>query len=259
MRRGLMLRAHKAAPGEAIELASMAENAGFHTVYVTESHLDSADGFANAFAVAAAMSGRLRSASIGVLPAIGMEHPLRVVEQANLLNVLTRGTSFVVLSDRLEPRQYAAFGLPVPRNGLLEELVQHMEDAWAWDFHEDGPPLEFHSGAYASTMAGRIMPAARPRVAFETDSEAGVRDAARRGWAIHLRITDLEHTHTLIDSYREVLTSAGHTTHVVQDCLDRVTVVVGDQFVDSVSELETLGAAEVRFDVAPEAALRIVA
>jgi alkanesulfonate monooxygenase SsuD/methylene tetrahydromethanopterin reductase-like flavin-dependent oxidoreductase (luciferase family) len=260
MRRGLMLRAQNGAARAAIELASTAEDAGFDTVYVTESHLGSARGFANAFAVAAAMSGRLRRASIGVLPALGMEHPLRLVEQANMLNLLTDGRSLVVLSDSLEPRQYAAFGLPVPRNGLLEELVQDLEDAWAWswNYQEDGPPLEFHSGPYASKMAGRIMPAACPRVAFETDSEAGVRDAAIRGRPLHLRAASLELAKGLLETYREVVTSVGHTPRVVQDCLDGLTVVVGHQFPWSIPELETMGVAEVRFDVAPEPASGIL-
>jgi alkanesulfonate monooxygenase SsuD/methylene tetrahydromethanopterin reductase-like flavin-dependent oxidoreductase (luciferase family) len=252
-----MLRA-RGDPAEAINLALAARDAGFHGVYVTERHLDSGDGFANAFAVAAAISGRLERTVIGVVPSLGMEHPLRVVEQANMLNILTRGRSIVVLSDRLEPRQYAAFGLPVPRNGLLEDLVQHLEDAWSWDYQDDGPPLEFHNGPYAAKMAGRIMPASRPRLALETESEHGVRDAARRGWAIQLRVNHLEKTRKLIDTYRDVLSSTGHSFRIVQDCLDGVAVIVGERFEGSIAELERIGAAEVRFDFAPEAAIRIV-
>jgi alkanesulfonate monooxygenase SsuD/methylene tetrahydromethanopterin reductase-like flavin-dependent oxidoreductase (luciferase family) len=259
MRHSLMLRARaRSGPADAIDMALAAEAARFHHVYLSESHFDAGDGFANPFAVAAAISGRLKGIWIGVVPAIGMEHPLRVVEQANMLNILTRGRSIVVLSDRLEPRQYAGFGLPVPRNGLLEDLFQHLETAWSWEYQEDGPPLEFRSGPYAAKMAGRIMPAACPRRALETDSDLGVRDAARRGWAVHLRFANVPHTRQLIDTYRQVLTSVGHNSRVVQDCLDGLAVVVGERFDASIAELENIGAAEVRFDLAPEAAIRIV-
>jgi alkanesulfonate monooxygenase SsuD/methylene tetrahydromethanopterin reductase-like flavin-dependent oxidoreductase (luciferase family) len=258
MRLGVTLRA-PGGPVEAIEMALEAEAAGFHTLYLPERHFDSADGFANPFAVAAAISGRLRRAWLGVVPAIGMEHPLRVVEQANMLDLLTRGRSVIVLSEAPEPRQYASFGLPVPRNGLFEDLLQHMQDAWSWDFQEDGPPLKFSSGAYASKLAGRIMPAARPRRALETDSELGVRDAARRGWAIQVHINDLEHARRLIDVYREVVTSAHHPAGVVEECLDGIALVQDDAFErwDGVPlrDLDGIGVAEVRFDLPLKAAL----
>jgi alkanesulfonate monooxygenase SsuD/methylene tetrahydromethanopterin reductase-like flavin-dependent oxidoreductase (luciferase family) len=252
MRLGVTLRV-PSGPVEAVEAALEAEDAGFHSMYVPERHFDSADGFANPFAVAAAISGRLPRAWLSVIPAIGMEHPLRVIEQANMLDLLTRGRSMLVLSEVLEPRQYAAFGLPVPRNGLFEDLLQRMEDAWSWDFHEDGPPLEFSSGAYATKLAGRIMPAAWPRRALETASEAGVRDAARRGWAIQLRVDDLERARRLFDVYRELLTSLQHPARVVEACLDGITVIRDDSSQrwddDLRRDLDSIGAAEVRFDL----------
>jgi hypothetical protein len=159
------------------------------------------------------------------------------------------GRSLIVLSEVLEPRQYASFGLPVPRNGLFEDLLQHMDTAWSWDYQEDGPPLEFRSGAYAAKMAGRMMPAACPRRAIETDGEVGVRVAARRGWAIQLRITDLEHARRLIDTYRGVLTSVHHPARVVEECLDGIALVRDDSNGDLLRDLDGIGVAEVRFDL----------
>lgn len=258
MRHGLMLHT-RSGPAEAVEGALAAEEAGFHSLYVGERHFNAtAAGFANAFAVAAAISGRLQRMCIGVIPAIGMEHPLRLVEQANMLGVLTHGTSRVVLSDKPEPRQYAAFGLPVPCNGQFEDLLQHVQEAWSWDYQEDGPPLEFSSAAFTTRMAGRIMPAGCPRLALETDGDPGIRDAARWGWAVHLRVTDLARTRHLIETYRAVLTSSSHSVSTVEDCLDGLAVVVGKQFAPSRAELESLGAAEVRFDVPLTEAIRML-
>jgi alkanesulfonate monooxygenase SsuD/methylene tetrahydromethanopterin reductase-like flavin-dependent oxidoreductase (luciferase family) len=258
MRLGVTLRA-PGGPAHAVDMALEAEDAGFRAVYVPERHFDAADGFSNPFAVAAAISGRLRQAWLGVVPAIGMEHPLRVVEQANMLDLLTGGRSLIVLSEVLEPRQYASFGLPVPRNGLFQDLLQHMENAWSWDYQEEGPPLEFSSGAYAAKMAGRIMPMAWPRRALETDTDMGVRDAARRGWAIQLRITDVERARLLLDAYREVLTSVHHHARVVQQCLDGNTLVWADSAEtwdgDMLRNLDAIGIAEVRFDLPIEDAL----
>jgi alkanesulfonate monooxygenase SsuD/methylene tetrahydromethanopterin reductase-like flavin-dependent oxidoreductase (luciferase family) len=239
---------------EAIDSAVAAENAGFQSVYVAERHFDSANGFANAFAVAAAISGRVRQTWIGVIPAIGMDHPLRLVEQANMLDLLTRGRSIMVLSEAFEPRQYAAFGVPVPRNGLFDDLVQRLEDAWSWDYQEDGPALEFTSGAYAAKMAGRVMPAASPRRAIETSTAMGVQNAAQKGWSVQLRVDDLEQVRDLVETYREVLASSGHTARTVEDTLDHLAVVhdvaLGPVDTDLIRDLEGCGVAEVRLEAA---------
>jgi len=259
VRLGITLRAHEGLT-QAIDGARAAEDAGFQSVYVPERHFDAADGFANAFAVAAAISGRLREAWVGVIPAIGLEHPLRLVEQANMLDLLTRGRSLMVLSDAFEPRQYAAFGVPVPRNGLFDDLVQRLDDAWSWDYQEDGPALEFTSGAYAAKLAGRIMPEASPRRALETTAATGVRDAARRGWAVHVRATTLQSAHDLVDTYRRALASSGHTAHGVEDALNHLAVVydmaLGPLDTDFLRDLEGCGVAEVRLEATRGVPLR---
>jgi hypothetical protein len=61
-----------------------------------------------------------------------------------------------------------------------------------------------------------------------------------------------------MDTYREALTSAGHSARVVEDCLDGVTAVVGGRVSVSIGELESLGVAEARFDVPLEHAIRMV-
>jgi alkanesulfonate monooxygenase SsuD/methylene tetrahydromethanopterin reductase-like flavin-dependent oxidoreductase (luciferase family) len=253
VRLGLTLRPHDTLT-EAIDSAVAAKNAGFQRIYVTERHFDSTDGFANPFAVAAAISGRVRDVWIGVIPAIGMEHPLRLVEQANMLDLLTRGRSIMVLSEAFEPHQYAAFGIPVPRNGLFDDLVQRLEDAWSWDYQEDGPALEFTSGAYAAKMAGRIMPGASPLRALETATATGVHNAARRGWSVQLRVKDLEQARELVETYREVLASSGHTPRTVEDALDHLAVVhdvaLGPLDTELLRDLEGLGVAEVRVKAA---------
>jgi alkanesulfonate monooxygenase SsuD/methylene tetrahydromethanopterin reductase-like flavin-dependent oxidoreductase (luciferase family) len=257
MRLGITLRPSGGLT-QAIDHAVAAEEAGFQSVYVAERHFDSADGFANPFAVAAAISGRVQRAWLGVIPSIGMEHPLRLVEQANMLDLLTRGRSLLVLSDTLEPRQYMAFGLPVPRNGLYDDLVQRLDDAWSWDYQEDGPALEFTSGAYAAKLAGRIMPAASPHRALETNVDLGAHDAARRGWPVQLRVNSVEDARRLVETYRQALASSGHTARTVEDCLNGLVVVIGERVAYNRGELEALGLAELRLDLPLGDALRMV-
>jgi len=262
MRLGLTLTTDPAASfGDAIKTAVAAEQAGFATIYLTERHFVSGAAFANPYAVAAAISGELQYAWLGVRPIIGLDHPLRLVEQTNLLHVLTRGRCVVVIDDDLDSAQYDAFGLPTPRNGLFEHLVEQMLDAWTFHFEEDGQPLEFQSGTYAARMAGRIMPApwrqTRPLLAREVAAEDAALDAARRGWPIQLRGVAPDRIAALIASYRETLTSAGHSESTVQDCLHWLVVSVdvtdlpADRLTPLLRDVERHGASEVRLDPPP--------
>src|ERR1051326_7867699 len=99
MRLGLTLYASSSALHDAIAMAAAAEHAGFQTVYLTERHFDRPRGFANPFAAAAAISACVQDAWVAVRPEVGIHHPLRLVEQSNLLDVLTHGRSLIVLQD----------------------------------------------------------------------------------------------------------------------------------------------------------------
>jgi alkanesulfonate monooxygenase SsuD/methylene tetrahydromethanopterin reductase-like flavin-dependent oxidoreductase (luciferase family) len=230
---------------------------------VQERHFDAATGFANAFAIAAALSSHLSDAYLAVQPAVGLDHPLRVVEQANMLDLLTRGRCLLVLSDDADAEQYAAFGLPTPRNGLLEDLVERITDGWMWQYREDGPPLSFQSGPYSAQMAGRVMPTAfrqpHPLVARETSTDGTAADAARRGWPLLLRDVDAEDAESLFSSYRTALASAGHSRSIIDACLRRTVVrtpvTQSSDIAALAREYEIAGAAELRLDLAPDISL----
>lgn len=251
MRLGLTLTPTARGLRHTLDLAAAAERAGFESIYLTERHFAAIGGFANPFAVASAVASRLQHAWLGVRPALGLEHPLRVVEQSNLLDVLTGGRSVVVLGDELDPNQYSAFGLSTPRDGLVDRML----DAWSFHFDEDAPPLEFSSGPFSARMAGRLMPAPcrtpHPLLARETDSPQVVIDAARRGWSVQLRGP---RPRTLAEAYRNELIRHAHPNSTLDECLRWLVVVLPVASVDVQPVLngwEELGVAEVRLDPLP--------
>jgi alkanesulfonate monooxygenase SsuD/methylene tetrahydromethanopterin reductase-like flavin-dependent oxidoreductase (luciferase family) len=249
MRVGLTLANGSGSVRHALQEAVLAERAGVETIYVLERHFDPDAGYANAFAVAAALSGRLEHAWIAVQPAIGLEHPLRIVEQSNMLDTLTRGRCTVVISDDVDAQQYEAFGLPVPHNGLFGDLVLHMEQAWAWQFQEDGPPLEFSSGAFEARMAGRIMPSAyrspRPLLAREARTAEEVSEAARYGWTLQLR--NAHQPRDLVALYLQELSSSGLPRSTVETLRERITMYVeGTPEPAQIREMAACGVAEIR-------------
>src|SRR5579864_99158 len=251
MRVGLTLATESGNLPQAVQQAVLAERAGVETIYVVERHFDPDAGYANAFGVAAALSGRLQHAWIGVQPAIGLEHPLRIVEQSNMLDTLTRGRCTIVISPNTDAPQYESFGLPAPRNGLFGDLVQHMENAWGWRFREDGPPLEFRTGAFSARMAGRIMPSAlrssRPLLARDACTAEEVREAARHGWA--LQLSNADQAQDLAALYLEELSSNGLQASTVAALRERLAVCVeGAPPPAHIRQLAACGVAELRVD-----------
>lgn len=267
MRLGLTLPPHASGPRpaaasdieRAVELATAADQAGFSTLYVEESHLAHGDGFANPFAVAAAASARVQSAWLAVRPLLGLHHPLRLVEQANLLDVLTRGRYLTVLADDEADEEYARFGTAAPCDGQLDELIDTAAQAWAYEWVDDGPPLEFSTSLYSSRMAGRLMPTTYngqpPLVARAASTEASVAAAARRGWPVHLGPVGLEQTRALAASYRQAVTTAGHHEATTRRCLDwlvgSVVVDTLDAVAQQVEAFDATGVAELRLHLSP--------
>ena len=189
-----------------------------------------ASAFANPFALASAVSGEVKTAWLGVRVLGPLHHPLRLIEQTNLLDLLTRGRSLLILADAGSAEQYASFGVPEPANGQLHELVDAIDYAWNWQYEEDGPPMQLSSGRYSAQMAGRIMPAPfrtpHPLVAREASTDEAVLDAARRGWAVHLRCESLDRTRELADQYRRALAAANHPAATAQVCIDRLAAAL---------------------------------
>jgi alkanesulfonate monooxygenase SsuD/methylene tetrahydromethanopterin reductase-like flavin-dependent oxidoreductase (luciferase family) len=262
-RLGLALRT-EGSLDDALQMAAHAEAAGVHTLYIDERHFDSeaAGGFANPFAVAAAASARLERAWIAVTPAVGLEHPLRTVEQANVLDLLAHGRSMLILSDLFDERAYHWFGAPVPRNGLFADLTEHMQDAWSWQYQADGPPLEFSSGRYSAKMAGRIMPSPcrrpHPRLARATSSVEGACEAARRGWSLVARGSD---PCRLLEAYRANVVAEVEEEDAARWLIAAVDVsadALDNRLTETIDRLTACGADEVRLDLEAGVSLQAV-
>jgi hypothetical protein len=212
------------------------------------------------------VSGEVKTAWLGVRVLGLLHHPLRLIEQMNLLDLLTRGRSLLVLADATSVEQWASFGAPAPANGQLHELVDALDYAWSWQYEDDGPPLQLSTGLYSAQMAGRIMPASfrtpHPLVAREASTEDAVLDAARRGWPVHLRCESVGRMRELAYQYRHALAAANHPAATAQLCTDRLATAIQLRAATTQAEIEALeaaGVAEVRLDPGPRARFEDIA
>lgn len=118
----------------ALEQIRHAEALGFHAVWVAQHHFDAAEGGLPAplvfFASVAAQTKRIRLGT-GII-ALALENPLRVAEDAAVLDLLSGGRLELGFGTGGSPANFAAFGLSSEeRRAIYSAHVETLRDAWA--------------------------------------------------------------------------------------------------------------------------------
>ncbi|HVM52965.1 MAG TPA: LLM class flavin-dependent oxidoreductase [Acidimicrobiales bacterium] len=153
-----------------VDAAVEAERAGFATVWVSEHHL-SDDGYVGSpLLLLAAIARATSTIGLGTDVALApLHHPLRLAEEAALVDHLSRGRLLLGLGTGYRDVELRAFGIePARRVAALEHAVSTLRDAWAGrpvlggtvtppPFDPVGPPILL--GGYverAVRRAGRL-------------------------------------------------------------------------------------------------------
>jgi alkanesulfonate monooxygenase SsuD/methylene tetrahydromethanopterin reductase-like flavin-dependent oxidoreductase (luciferase family) len=143
---------------DAVPLAVAAEEAGFDSFWVSEHH-GLPDGYLPSpltlLAALAPATSRI-TLGTGVLLA-PLHHPLRIAEDAAVVDVLSGGRLVLGLGLGYAEHEYAAFGVdPAERGSRLDALVRALRTAWTGEpVHCDVLGL---SGARVTPVPGRRIP-----------------------------------------------------------------------------------------------------
>jgi alkanesulfonate monooxygenase SsuD/methylene tetrahydromethanopterin reductase-like flavin-dependent oxidoreductase (luciferase family) len=198
-----------------VEQALEADEAGFAAIYVGEQHHNDYEPYSDPFTMGGYLAAQLKQAWIGtsVVPLV-LNHPLRLIERMNLLDLLMRGRVMYGMSSG-QPNNGTAFGIHEMggpyRAKLFDQRLDLLLQAWA---HQpaDGA-LEFATEAEQGTLEGRVMPYSyrvpHPLFAVATNTESKVAQAGERGFYVHLGPTDLEGVRHLAGVYRDGLRAGG--------------------------------------------------
>jgi alkanesulfonate monooxygenase SsuD/methylene tetrahydromethanopterin reductase-like flavin-dependent oxidoreductase (luciferase family) len=182
-----------------------------------------------------------RYLGFGVL-SVPYHHPVRLVEQMNLLDQLTKGHALFGLGSGFPGIEPASAGLDVDyhRSGqATRDSLEVMERLWS--FAPGDPPYEFETKLHRGRVVKRIAPSAhgrrRPTIIRTARNDEATREAATRGWPAFLGSfgANLE---TQLPLYRSVLEGAGHPQAVVGECLrwstvDWLSVIVTERAEDA--------------------------
>jgi alkanesulfonate monooxygenase SsuD/methylene tetrahydromethanopterin reductase-like flavin-dependent oxidoreductase (luciferase family) len=164
----------------------------------------------------------------GVL-SLPVYHPIRLVEQMNLLDQLTKGHVLYGLGSGFPGIEPASAGLTEEYHEsgqAARDSIEVMERAW--DFEPGDEPYEFRTGIYQGRVVKRIVPAPyqgrrRPTIIRTASTNEAVVAAAQRGWPAFLG-TGRIGVDEQIQLYRRELSATDHLPEVIEECLRWSTV-----------------------------------
>ncbi len=213
-----------------VDQAKRAEQAGCASIGLTEHHLAGFNTYVDPFLLGAHLAAVLERAYVSVTVAqVALEHPLKLVEKINLLDVLTKGRSMVALAPGSASKtELQAFGAEdLDRNRVTAERTDAILRAWDWDgsIDADGIGVDLGTSVDRSIVAARINPASyrfpRPLVSRATRTPETIARLGREGvpaifgqW-----ITSDGDARDQLGIYTDALLGAGHDQETVDECL----------------------------------------
>lgn len=223
LRHGLLLNTQDPPDGAAIprrwrellDLAAVAEEAGFDSVHLPEHH-GRDDGFLPQPLVAcAALAARTSRILIGTGVTVApLRHPIHLAEEAAVVDVLSGGRLVLALGIGNHRPEYELFGLDIATQaGRFDECLTILLRGLTGErFSFEGRHFRFRDAAIRPTPVQRP----RPEVWVGAMSPAGARRAARFGLPLYLdpltTVTELE---PLVAHYRAECARRGHPGRVV--------------------------------------------
>ncbi len=141
---------------EVLAQAELAEQLGFRAVWLTEHHFTEYNAYSDPIVLATALSQRTGldlGFSIAIAP---LHHPIRFVEQVNLLDQLSQGRLTVGVAPGNSPLEFLGFGRDhTRRHAMLEEFLGIARQAWA----APAGGFAYHGAFWQGEVRVRILPA----------------------------------------------------------------------------------------------------
>lgn len=130
-----------------------AEELGFDSVWLPEHHFSVYGMLGDTLTLAAAIAQRTRRIKIGTaVVLLPMNHPLRVAEQAALVDVLSDGRLLLGVGRGYQPSEFAGFGIDAGQSrGMFEESLEILRKAFTGERFS-------HQGKYWNVQDAALYP-----------------------------------------------------------------------------------------------------
>ena len=119
---------------EMLEQAVLAEELGFDSIWVAEQHFSPERQCPSPFLIGAAIATRTTGIKIGVYTTMTFAHPIRVAEDAAVLDVLSDGRLILCAGTGYRKEEFAAYGVAAEgKRSRIRESLEILRLAWADD------------------------------------------------------------------------------------------------------------------------------
>ncbi|ETX00445.1 LLM class flavin-dependent oxidoreductase [Candidatus Entotheonella palauensis] len=216
-----------AAHREMLEQAALADQLGFDSIWIAEQHFSFERQCPSPFLLGTAVAMHTQQSKIGVYTTMSYTHPVRIAEDAAVLDVLCGGRLILCAGTGYRPDEFAAYGLTAKgKRGRLREILEILPLAWRdAPFIYEGNYFRVPAPAEDETADGAV-PAA-PLEVFPKPIQApipiwmaafgnvGVRQAGRLGMPLYTSpIETLAQLQARDMLYREAMQEAGQSQSV---------------------------------------------
>lgn len=153
-------------------------------------------------------------------------HPVRLVEQMNLLDQLTKGHALYGMGSGFPGIEPPGMGLSVEHHSssrASDEALDVMQRLW--DYRNGDPPFSFETERYRGEVVKRPAPAPyhkhHPHVIVTARRTEALERAAQNGWPIFVGGGQGDDQFLLqqLAAYREALCAADHPQEVIDECM----------------------------------------
>ena len=197
---------------ETLAEAKLTDHLGFDVIWLAEHHFDGICAYVDPVVFAGALATATSNAKIGFAVAqMALHHPIRMAEQAAVIDHLSKGRLIVGLGrgTAYNIYDYQGFGIDhTEAQARFEEAEAIMFQAWKGEAFE-------HKGTFFNLKlpAFRPIPYTKPHppVIRAAATEHGMLDIARRGQAFMMNVQSNETTAARMDLYRRTLRDLGHS------------------------------------------------
>jgi alkanesulfonate monooxygenase SsuD/methylene tetrahydromethanopterin reductase-like flavin-dependent oxidoreductase (luciferase family) len=219
-----------------IEHAIRAADAGFAMVTFGEQHFNNYEPYSNPFLMGARLAPHLGDTWFGttIVPLV-LHHPLRLAEDSNVIDLLTRGRFLMGLSQGrvgFSP-DFANFGLdPERRSEIFASKLDILQRAQRQKF--DDASIVMDTEWDKGMLQGRLMPVSWRRggaqIAIGTNTPQTVDAVGAKGMPLFLGPTTRDNAAALMSRHRAALAAAAHD-HATQQDASRKSLVTRHVFV----------------------------
>lgn len=220
-----------AAHREMLEQAALADQLGFDSIWIAEQHFSFERQCPSPFLLGTAVAMHTQQSKIGVYTTMSYTHPVRIAEDAAVLDVLCGGRLILCAGTGYRPDEFAAYGLTSKgKRGRLREILEILPLAWrAAPFIYEGNYFRVPASVEDETVDG---PSANDGGAVPLEvfpkpiqnpipiwmaafGNVGVRQAGRLGMPLYTSpIETLAQLQTRDTLYREAMQEVGQNQSV---------------------------------------------